>query len=282
MAEALRLSVMEQGALSDSFVREDARNKGGKWGKWDEEWACPQCTLHNEPFTQACTACGKDRPQVLSRDVGGALAVSISRNQPGPDDSPFFNVKTPTTGSSEVPTTTGKMKGPAGRASFEEKVPRGSLNHSARMEGRLPLKEAGRNVIRTVSEGGKGVEGGNIQVAAAAEGEVKEARQPAKVLRAEALHARYRLQSVLHHLGPDAFAGHYVTDVRDLPTAKSAKCSSVSGGNGGDGSGNSVEGQGGSGGWKRFDDSVVESVSEARALEGEAHRTCYICFYARC
>ncbi|CAN0451256.1 unnamed protein product, partial [Ectocarpus fasciculatus] len=66
------------------------------------------------------------------------------------------------------------------------------------------------------------------------------------------LRARYELRGILHHLGRHAFAGHYVTDVREE----------------------------GRKGWKRYDDSVVSPVTEAEALGGEAQRTCYLCFYS--
>ncbi|CAN0028994.1 unnamed protein product, partial [Hapterophycus canaliculatus] len=69
------------------------------------------------------------------------------------------------------------------------------------------------------------------------------------------LRARYELRGILHHLGQHAFAGHYVTDVRE-------------------------GGEGKSRGWKRYDDSVVTPVTEGGALEGAARRTCYICFYS--
>ncbi|CAM9682636.1 unnamed protein product [Chrysoparadoxa australica] len=68
------------------------------------------------------------------------------------------------------------------------------------------------------------------------------------------LRSRYRLQSVLHHLGGHAFAGHYISDVKDWKKSGA--------------------------GWKRFDDSLVREITQADALGGSAKKSCYIAFYA--
>lgn len=107
---------------------------------------------------------------------------------------------------------------------------------------------------------------------------------PPRVPRQAPLRARYQLRSVLHHLGRHAFAGHYVTDVRDRGSG-AFRGYGVHGKDGvlevtgGDGSAAGA-GRGGGGGWKRHNDSLVSPVSEATALEGAARRSCYICFYS--
>lgn len=104
----------------------------------------------------------------------------------------------------------------------------------------------------------------------------------ARVPRKGPLSARYELRGILHHLGQHAFAGHYVTDVRqDESFARAAVAGDrVASGEttsaGGKGSG----AKGGVRGWKRHDDSVVAAVSEAKALDVAAQRTCYVCFYS--
>lgn len=127
---------------------------------------------------------------------------------------------------------------------------------------------------------------------------------PHRIPRQTPLRARYELRSVLHHLGRHAFAGHYVTDVRDdtgtIRTDKTRQSGEGAVDRGGSGD-TSVHGKahkeglrvGGvarrecdevevmsGGGWKRHNDSFVDSVTEAEALEGDSQRSCYICFYS--
>ena len=64
--------------------------------------------------------------------------------------------------------------------------------------------------------------------------------------------ARYSLQSVIHHTGEDAFSGHYTTDVRTDDEK----------------------------GWKRYNDSLVESVGSEMVRGKEGMKTAYICCYA--
>lgn len=80
------------------------------------------------------------------------------------------------------------------------------------------------------------------------------------------LRARYKLRSVIHHLGQSAQEGHYVTDVREVGQA-GAEMRPGS------------KGEADLDNWKRHDDSNIYPVSEAKALEGDARRSCYICFY---
>ena len=119
---------------------------------------------------------------------------------------------------------------------------------------------------------GVGVADSPVAEVAEDQGE-KDAASPPRILREGPLRARYQLQGVLHHLGRNAFAGHYVTDVRE-----------VSHGPGESKRHEEEQGKGDSnaevGRWKRHDDSVVSPVSEATALDGPARRSAYICFYS--
>lgn len=111
--------------------------------------------------------------------------------------------------------------------------------------------------------------------------------QATRVPRKGPLRARYELRGILHHRGRHAFAGHYVTDVREEGSGGGNGSGGGSGG-GGDGGvvgaarswGGKAGREGGGRGWKRYDDSVVSPVTEAEALDGEAQRTCYLCFYS--
>lgn len=99
---------------------------------------------------------------------------------------------------------------------------------------------------------------------------------PARVPREGPVRARYELRGVLHHLGQNAFEGHYVTDVREASSIGLVAVEKDE--DGGEAEGNETGGRGGR--WKRHDDSVVLPLSEAMALDGAAQRTCYICFYS--
>ena len=81
-------------------------------------------------------------------------------------------------------------------------------------------------------------------------------------LRVGPLRAKYGLTAVVHHLGATAFAGHYVTSVRESPE----ESESFSGGS-------QEEAR-----WIRFDDSVTTAVKEAEVLR-RAEAEGYIYFF---
>lgn len=65
---------------------------------------------------------------------------------------------------------------------------------------------------------------------------------------------QYKLFAVVYHDGKEASKGHYLTDAFHV----------------------------GYGGWVRYDDSAVKSVSESHVLHPSAARVPYLLFYRRC
>lgn len=208
-------------------------------GGLDEAWACSSCTLIHEEVLglDACEACGAPKPEPprFSSAVGDRAANADAADVADGDGS---------RGSGrEADEQRAAEKGAAGAA-----LSSGDGQRQARDDGEGGSEEGPPHTPETEPE-----------------------PQPKRVPRKGPLRARYELRGILHHLGQHAFAGHYVTDVRE------------GGGSAGGGvaSGGREGGEKGQGrGWKRYDDSVVTPVTEARALEGAAQRTCYICFYA--
>lgn len=258
----------------------------------DEVWDCPRCTFHNELKREVCEICDAPRPEGACR--GGSTesrSADKSRTSPGLDQRND------------------------GGGSMSEGVPAGEGGVSRVLSSRTQegLGEPGREEESTPKTAAATPTDGSLTGGSPRTPEVDTPPQP-RVMRKEPLRARYELRGVLHHLGESAFAGHYVTDVRDtvedkaqestpsvLPPAggkltgnalemlSEAKRDRVSG----DGAGRmqvagdeagrratSRAGQKVGSVWRRHNDSVVVPVSEAAALDGEARRTCYICFYS--
>ncbi|CAM9603790.1 unnamed protein product [Discosporangium mesarthrocarpum] len=258
----------------------------------ESDWACPQCTLHNKALTRACLACGQGRPTRPSLLVepaptmttslsptastcdpaaaasdscflssGGSLAVPLEgKFRPPPPPTGGKGGAVIVGGGAEEGRATSHIDGPE-NVSVPKAIAEGEmagLTASASESGLLNLALGERK--KREQEGDKAASKGPDDHRRGDD----DAPGQGRVSREGPLRARYRLQGVLHHLGPHAFAGHYVTDVWE----------SGSNEDGDDG------GSGGAGTWKRHDDSAVVSVGESKALEGEARRSCYICFYA--
>ncbi|CAM9163083.1 unnamed protein product [Scytosiphon promiscuus] len=229
----------------------------------EASWACSSCTLINEkgPGFDVCEACG------------------APREEPAPTSSP------PAVG--DCAATVNAAVADGGRGHGREGAGREKEEEELVVVGDDGLPEAAGGTRPPSSRGGgdkqpqpderkqdrdgRGEE--DSPHTPEPEPEPEPEPQPERSPRKGPLRARYELRGILHHLGQHAFAGHYVTDVRGEERGESS--SRDSGGGGGGTGALSKEG-----GWKRFDDSVVTSVAESRALEGAAQRTCYICFYS--
>lgn len=98
------------------------------------------------------------------------------------------------------------------------------------------------------------------------------ARRPPRV---GPLNSKYRLRGVLHHLGQNAFAGHYTADVLVPKNKNSTNYNSLLGDRGASSAGShNVASE-----WRRYDDSLVRTVSEEQVIGHEAQKNCYIAFY---
>lgn len=261
LARAIRLS------------REEVQRQPGA----DDKWTCSTCTLENEggAGSSCCSVCLAPKPEQPSTPVpvggaGGAKSEGCVAEGGGlvgeEEDGAVFVV--------------------GGRNWTAGVTPPSSGGDRQQQQQQQPKKrhaEKGEEAGGREREGGR--QGGQSPVA------TPEPPQPRRVARKGPLRARYKLRGVLHHLGRHAFAGHYVTDVREEGGGDGdgdGGGGDGSGGSGGSGTGASGtqaaggkgKGREGGGGWKRHDDSVVAPVSEARALGGAAQRTCYICFYS--
>lgn len=346
--EALRRAAGSGGDSGGGNVDGDGGGyDGGGYvdGGGGDVWECSACTFHNEGDSTVCEICSALRPlrpppplpslafapraptttaitatTVTPEGVAGDSGGGTGGTGGGGDDGGGREIYTnPAVYDSQLEETPTAADGDEARRGKEARRKRDASENSP------PLKRGKRQEMEREREGpvaAAAAAAGATVAEGAATGAAKgaaEDAEPPRVARKGPLRPRYELRAVLHHLGPHAFAGHYVTDVRESgggggSGGGSSGGSSGSGGSGGGGgsggSGSSGVGSGsvvdlsqknasdvgggggregtgarggaaaGRGGWKRYDDSLVAPVSEATALHGEARRTCYICFYA--
>lgn len=277
-------------------------------------WGCSVCTYDNERDCTICEMCGSPKP-VRPAAAASCLTAAVERNnlQPG-ERQPAATTAAACSGASSpgglVESARLVVEGfpslPAGdkqgdRETEEKREATGTtLQHSPSRHKKQQQQQQWQQT--------------DPQQQCSPEPEHKpepDAVVPPRVVRKERLRARYQLCGVLHHLGQNALAGHYVTDVREgvaaaaaatatdrraagpkEKTAAAAKDDDVivvggdcgTAGAGGVGADENDAAGGDEAGrrrrWKRHDDSLVVPVSEATALDGAARRTCYICFYS--
>ncbi|CBJ26870.1 hypothetical protein Esi_0048_0091 [Ectocarpus siliculosus] len=251
---------------------------GGGGGGCSDEWACAACTFINEASMVACVMCG--------------TPMSEPPPPPPPGTPPAETEMSSLAGDGGG----GSADGKSGESSGAQR--RGS---GARGGGEEEAVVALGDVRQWTAEDaspqpqpppplGRGDDAKKKQQESPPQ-PPPEQPQALRVPRKGPLRARYELRGILHHLGRHAFAGHYVTDVRE----EGGGGGRGGGGSGGGGSGGGGDGgivgaagswggkagrEGGGRGWKRYDDSVVSPLTEAEALGGEAQRTCYLCFYS--
>lgn len=231
-----------------------------------EKWTCLTCTLENEggAGSSYCSVCFAPKPEqpstpVLVDGVGGGKSggCNAERGRGGVGEE-----------EDEEEFVVGDRKWTSGGVS-----PPSSGGDTHQQQHLKQRAEKGDEKEARGGEGegkGKGERQGGQSPVATPE------PQQSRVARKGPLRARYELRGILHHLGQHAFAGHYVTDVREEEGGDSGS-GRASGRQAARGKGRATEA---GGAWKRHDDSVVAPVSEAKALDGAAQRTCYICFYS--
>ncbi|CAB1116279.1 unnamed protein product [Ectocarpus sp. CCAP 1310/34] len=237
-------------------------------GGCSDEWACAACTFINEASVVVCGMCGTPLPEPLPPSSPGTPPAETDMSSVAGDS-----------GGGSADGKSGERCGVQRRGSgargggddeavvaLSDVRQRTAQDASPQPQPPAPLAR-GDDVKKKQQE--------------SPPQPPPEQPQAPRVPRKGPLRARYELRGILHHLGRHAFAGHYVTDVRE----------ERSGGDGGGGEGGVVKAAGSQGGktereggggrgWSRYDDSVVSPVTEAEALGGEAQRTCYLCFYS--
>lgn len=274
----------------------------GGSGEDDQEcvWACSACTFHNKQDSTICEICSAPRPLppplpplAAASRLPSTAAISATTAAmtvtPGSIDSGG--------GGGGASRGNGGFVGEGGgRQIFDDPdVHRSKLGLAVTADGdeaRCELEKAGasgtyRSLNCNEQEMEREREGPAAVAAAAAvaatatvvttgdtaaEGPAEDVELP-RVVRKGPLRPRYELRGVLHHLGPHAFAGHYVTDVREGGKGGSGGSSSI-GGSGRDSGGGSGSGSGCSagGGSSVVDMSRKNASDEGVIADGEGER----------
>ena len=236
----------------------------------NSEWVCPACTLVNDGISSKCSVCSGPKPELapgtaaLDTWASGERDAMDEGGREGENGEAVLVGSEPGAAVDALPSPSG-----GGGGSTQDQRPK-----QRKQQKHVELDQ--KSAAEESEEEGAGVQEGESNGEERGGSAASPDPQP-RIPRKGPLSARYELRGILHHLGQHAFAGHYVTDIRQeevQPAAGVVGSVSDEGATAGKGSG--AKGRG----WKRHDDSVVATVSEATALDGAAQRTCYICFYS--